>query len=193
MLNSWRGSAAAARLRIAALAMGGTAVLAMIVVGCSSVTSGTATVDKADAPVYQASVSASIAESAESSSSRESERQASITTRAVHSSCEAMSSSSADAIGAVNAYVDAYNENTDVLATAGPAIDTLNTSADLVGGSLSDPLGPELSGALTEWVDAARAVASAIATDIGPGPFNDAINRLNDSRTSALDLCDAAY
>ena len=57
----------------------------------------------------------------------------------------------------------------------------------------SDPLGPELSGALTRWVDAARAVASAIETDIGPSPFNDAINELNDSRTVALDLCDAAY
>ncbi|MGK2867011.1 MAG: hypothetical protein ACSLFA_10310 [Mycobacterium sp.] len=193
MLNSWRVRPAPARLRIAALALGAPAGLAMVVVGCASVTSGTATVDKADAPIYQASVSASAAESAASSSARESERQASITTEAVHTSCEAISNTSADAISSVNAYVDAYNQNTDVAAMAGPAIDALNGSADLVSGSLSDPLGPELSGALTQWVDAARAVASAIATDIGPSPFNDAINRLNDSRTVALDLCDAAY
>lgn len=193
MLNSWRVSAAPTRMRIAALALGVPAGLAMIVVGCSSVTSGTATVDKADAPIYQASVSASIAESAASSSAQESERQVSITNRAVHTSCEAISNSSADAITSVNGYVDAYNQNADVAATAGPAIEALNGSADLVSGSLSDPLGPELSGALTRWVDAARAVASAIETDIGPSPFNDAINELNDSRTVALDLCDAAY
>ncbi len=165
----------------------------MVVVGCASVTSGTAAVDKTDAPIYQASVSASIAESAASSSTRESERQASITTKAVHTSCEAISNSSADAISSVNAYVDAYNQNADVVASAGLAIRALNGSADLVSDSLSDPLGPELNGALTRWVDAARAVASAIETGIDPGPFNDATNELNDSRTVALDLCDAAY
>ncbi len=165
----------------------------MVVVGCASVTSGTAAVDKTDAPIYQASVSASIAESAASSSTRESERQASITTKAVHTSCEAISNSSADAISSVNAYVDAYNRNADVVASAGLAIRALNGSADLVSDSLSDPLGPELNAALTRWVDAARAVASAIETGIDPGPFNDATNELNDSRTVALDLCDAAY
>ena len=121
MLNSWRGWAAPTRLRLTALALGVPAALAMVVVGCSSVTSGTATVDKADAPVYQASVSASIAESAASASARESERQASITKRAVHTSCEALSNSSAEAITAVNGYVDAYNQDADVAATARPA------------------------------------------------------------------------
>ncbi|MGU3499569.1 hypothetical protein [Mycobacterium sp. C31M] len=193
MLTSWRGVAAPTRLRIAAFAVAGPACLAMIVVGCSSVVSGTATVDTADAPVYQASVSASAAESAASSRARESERQASITREAVHSSCEALSSSSADAITSVNGYVDAYNTSADVASSAGPAIESLNRSADLVSGSLSDPLAPELRDALTRWVDAARGVATAIADDIGPVPFNDAINRLNDSRTLALDLCDAAY
>jgi hypothetical protein len=144
------------------------AVLAMIVVGCTSVTSGTATVNKADAPIYRASVSASAAESAESSSS-------------------------VDSIKAVNTYVGAYNENGDVAAAARPAIDALNHSADVVERSLSDPLGPDLRGALTEWVSAARAVASAIAGDVGPDAFNDAVGRLNDAKTAALDMCDAAY
>jgi len=193
MLNSWRRCPAPTRVRIVALALGALAAVAMVVVGCTSVTSGTATVDQADAPVYQASVSASSAESAASASARESERQVSITKQAVHNSCEALSNTSAEAITAVNAYVDAYNQDADVAATARPAIDALNGSADQVSGSLSKPLGPELGGALTHWVDAARTVASAIATDIGPGPFNDAINQLNDSRTVALDLCDAAY
>lgn len=184
----------AGRLRATGLIMGSLAAMAMIIVGCNSVTQGSATVDRADAPVYRASVSASAEESSASSSARESERRASVSKEAVHTSCEALSSSSVDAIDAVNKYVEAYNDNvTDIGATARPAIDALNRTADLVSGSLSDPLSPELAGALTEWTDAARAVASAISGNAPMDEFNAAIGRLNDSKTSALNLCDAAY
>src|SRR6185312_14746797 len=129
----------------------------MIIVGCTSVTQGSPMIDKADAPVYRASVSASSEESAASSSSRESQRQASLTTQAVHTSCEALSSSSVDAITAVNNYVDVFNQNAaGAAASAGPAVDALNHSADVVAGSLSDALQPELRDALNSWVDAAR-------------------------------------
>lgn len=182
------------RPRIAALVMGILAGMAMIIVGCNSVTSGTPTVDRADAPVYRASVSASIEESAASSSSRESERQASMTTQAIHTSCEALSSSSVDAITAVNNYVDAFNQNAaDAAAKAPPAIDALNHSADQVARSVSDTLAPELRDALNAWVDAARGLATAIAGNYGPDEFNAAITKLNDTKTSALNLCDAAY
>jgi hypothetical protein len=182
------------RLRASGLAMGGLGVLAMIGVGCTSVTQGNATIDRADAPVYQASVSASAAESSASSSAQESERQASVSNKAVHTSCEALSSSSVDAIDAVNKYVDAYNKNTsDIGATAGPAVDALNHTADLVTGSLSAPLSPELTDALNGWADAARAVAGAISGNGSMDVFNAAIGRLNDSKTVALNLCDAAY
>lgn len=182
------------RLRIAALVMGSLAAMAMIIVGCNSVTSGTPTVDRADAPVYRASVSASAEESAESSSSRESERQQSLTTQAIHSSCEALSSSSVDAITAVNDYVDAFNKTAaDVPAKAAPAIDALNHSADLVAGSVSDTLTPNLRDALNAWVDAARGLATAIAGNYGMDEFNAAISKVNDTKTTALNLCDAAY
>ncbi|GAT09026.1 hypothetical protein H7I77_18515 [Mycolicibacterium novocastrense] len=181
-------------LRIGALVVGLSAAAAMVVVGCSSVTEGSAQVDAADAPVYRASVSASLAESAASSSARESERQASITKEAIHSSCETLSSTSVEAITAVNAYVDAFNRSAgDVTAKAGPAIDALNHSADMVARSIADPLGPELTGALNGWVDAARGVATAIAGNYGPDEFNAAITRLNDTKTTALNLCDASY
>jgi hypothetical protein len=170
------------------------AATAMIIVGCSSVTEGSPTVDAADAPVYKASVSASIEQSAASSSSRESERQESLTTEAVHSSCETLSTSSVDAITAVNDYVDAFNRSTaEAEAKKGPAIDGLNHSADLVARSVSDPLMPELKDALNAWVDAARGLASAIAGNYGPDEFNEAVTRLNDTKTSALNLCDASY
>jgi hypothetical protein len=182
------------RLRIAASVVGSLAAMAMVIVGCASVTQGTAKVDKADAPVYRASVSASIEESAASSSTRESERQASLTKQAIHSSCEALSSSSVDAVTAVNNYVDAFNKNTaDVAAKAAPAIDALNHSADLVARSISDALSGQLRDALNDWVDAARGVATAVAGNYGPDEFNAAITKLNDTKTAALNMCDAAY
>jgi hypothetical protein len=182
------------RLRIAGLVMGMLAAIAMIIVGCNSVTSGTPTVDRADAPVYRASVSASRQESAASSTSRESERQASLTTQAIHSSCDALSSSSVDAITAVNNYVDAYNRSAaDAAGKAAPAIDALNHSADLVARSVSDTLAPNLRDALNAWVDAARGLATAIEGNYGPDEFNAAISKLNDTKSTALNLCDAAY
>jgi hypothetical protein len=139
-------------------------------------------------------VSASAEESAESSSSRESERQASLSTQAIHSSCEALSSSSVDAITAVNNYVQAFNQTAaDVPAKAAPAIDALNHSADLVAGSVSDTLSPNLRDALNAWVDAARGLATAIAGNYGMDEFNAAISKQHDTKTTALNLCDAAY
>src|SRR3954468_6526186 len=166
----------------------------MVIVGCTSITRGSAEIDRADAPVYRASVSASSEESAASSSSRESERQASLTTQAIHSSCEALSSSTADPITAVNNYVDAFNRNApDAAAKAPPAIDALNHSADLVARSVSDTLAPDLRDALHAWVDAARGLANAIGGNYGPDEFNAAVTKLNDTKTSALNLCDTAY
>jgi hypothetical protein len=188
------GLSGSLQLRIVALVVGSLAVLAMVIVGCSSVTQGKPTVNAGDAPVYKASVSASLTESAESSSARESERQASMTLQAVHSSCEALSSSSVDAITAVNDYVKSFNDNAaDVQAKQGPAVDALNHSADTVAQSISDPLSQDLKDAMNGWVDAARGVATAIAGNYGPDAFNSAVSKLNDVKTHALDLCDAAY
>ncbi len=191
VLTGWLG---APHARGVAFVAGTLAVLAMIVVGCTNVTNGDVQVAEGEAPLYRASVSASIEESVASSSARESERQESLRTEAVQASCESMSSSSADAIGAVNAYVDAFNSNpAEIERTEGPAVDALNLSADSVAGSLSDPLAPGLRDALNSWVEAARTVATAIAGNYGTEEFNDAITDLNDSKTTALDLCDAAY
>jgi hypothetical protein len=117
-----------------------------------------------------------------------------LTTEAVHASCEALSSSSVDSITAVNDYVTSFNSSaSDAASKAGPAVDSLNHSADLVAQSISDPLSPELRDALNAWVDAARGVANAIAGNYGPDDFNAAVSKLNDVKTTALDLCDAAY
>lgn len=173
---------------------GSLAGLAIIVVGCQTVTQGTASVDRSDAPIYQASVSASMAESSSSSAAHESERQASLSNAAVHTSCEGLSSSSVNAVDAVNAFVVAYNDNApDVEAKSGPAIDALNSSADMVSGSLSEPLSDDLERALLAWVDSARNVAGVLSRPFVRDEFNGAINHMNDVKTAALDLCDAAY
>jgi hypothetical protein len=188
------GIAGSLQLRVVALVVGSLAVIAMIVVGCGSVTKGTPKVNASDAPVYKASISASMAESAESSSSQESKRQASMTLQAVHTACEALSSSSVDAITAVNDYVKAFNDSSaDMQAKKGPAVDGLNHSADTVAQSISDPLSGDLKDAMNGWVDAARGVATAISGNYGPDEFNAAVSKLNDVKTHALDLCDAAY
>jgi hypothetical protein len=182
------------RLRIVALVLGSLATLAMIIVGCSSVTDGSPKVNAKEAPIYRASMSASLEESAASSSARESERQESLTTEAIHNSCEALSSSSVDSITAVNDFVKAINENApDAEAKRGPAVDSLNNSADLVARGISDPLPPELRDSLNAWVDAARGVANAIGGHYGPDEFNASVTRLNDTKTDALNLCDALY
>lgn len=182
------------RLREAWLGVGSLAALAMVVVGCTSVTNGSPTVNATDAPVYKASVSASAEESAATSSSREAERQRSMTTEAAHTSCEALATTSVDSISAVNDYVKAFNDGEpDAPSKAGPAIDSLNHSADSVAQSISDPLSPELRAALNGWVDAARRVADAIAGNYGPEEFNAAVATLNDVKTTAMDLCDATY
>jgi hypothetical protein len=175
------------RLRVASLAAGSFAGLAMIVVGCTSVTQGTATFDSADAPEYRASVASSVAAS-------ESEHQVAVTKAAVHKSCDALGSSSGDSVQAVNVYVEAYNNDAPDAATkVGPAVDSLNHSADLVAGSLSDPLPPDLTKALNGWVDASRQLAGVLGGNPGPDEFNVAIRQLNDSKTAAGSACDAAY
>lgn len=168
--------------------------LAVTAVGCTSVTGGDATVNASDAPAYRTSVSVSSSQSVASSSARESERQASLTTQAVHSTCETLATTSSDAIDAVNSYVNAFNrEGGDVTTTEGPAIDALEQSADAVDGSITDVVPKELKDAFAAWVDNAHSTADAITSHAPPRQFNEVIGRLNDARSKALRLCDATY
>lgn len=181
-------------LRVAGLLAAGAAAVSMGAVACTTVTGGDATVNGGDAPAYRTSVSLSSSQSAASSSARESERQASMTTQAVHDTCETLSTTSADAIDAVNAYVSAFNEEGgNVAKTEGPAVDGLNQSADAVESSISDVVPDEVKQAFVAWIDGARATAKAITGKASPSEFNKVVNELNDSRSAALQLCDATY
>ena len=69
-----------------ALALGCVAAVIIGIVGCTTVTKGTATPDRNVAPAYRQSVSASVSASSATSRVRESQRQQSLTTRAVRTS-----------------------------------------------------------------------------------------------------------
>lgn len=183
----------ARRVRLGGLLLAA-AVATMGVAGCTTVTGGDPAVNAVDAPAYRTSVSLSSSKSVASASARESQRQASMTIQAVHATCETLSTSSADAIDAVNAYVGAFNhEGGDVKATEGPAADALNQSAEAVQGSITDVVPAELKDAFGAWVDGAHNAAEAIARQASPKEFNQIIDGLNDARSTALRLCDATY
>ncbi|OBA73686.1 hypothetical protein A5641_04850 [Mycobacterium sp. 1554424.7] len=176
-----------------ALALGCVAAVILGIVGCTSVTKGTATPDTNVAPAYRQSVSASVSASSATSRVRESQRQASLTTRAVHTSCDTLATSAKDAIDRVNDYVAAFNAGRNTGPNEGPAIGALNDSATTVSNSFSDALSQQLKDAFNAYVDAARGVANAIGTHASIAEFNRRVDQLNDTKTKALKLCLASY
>lgn len=165
----------------------------MGIVGCTTVTNGTAAPDTQVAPAYRQSVSASVSASSATSRVRESQRQQSLTTRAVRTSCDTLATTSKDAIDKVNIFVGAFNAGRGTGPTEGPAIDALNNSADTVTNSFNDALSQELKDAFNSYIDAARGVANAIGTHAPTGEFNRRVDRLNDAKTKALKLCLASF
>jgi hypothetical protein len=176
-----------------ALVLGCVAAVILGIVGCTSVTKGTATPDTNVAPAYRQSVSASVSASSATSRVRESQRQASLTTRAVHTSCDTLATSAKDAIDRVNDYVAAFNAGRNTGPNEGPAIGALNDSATTVSNSFSDALSQQLKDSFNAYVDAARGVANAIGTHASIAEFNRRVDQLNDTKTKALKLCLASY
>ena len=180
------------RVRIGAQAIGCVATILMAIVGCTSVTDGTPSVDTAMAPAYRASVSASVSASAATSSLQETRRQQSLTTQAVVRACRSFATTSKDAVDKVNDFVAAYNQGGDVSANEGPAIDTLNHSADMVEADSGGPLSDELHHALNAYIDAARDLAAAVRSHGDMAAFNQRVNQFNDTKGEAVKLCRAS-
>jgi hypothetical protein len=193
VLIGWRAVLAGKAAKRGALALGCVATVVMGIVGCTSVTNGTATPDTKVAPAYRQSVSASVSASSVTSSIHESQRQQSLTTKAVRSSCDTLATSSSAAIDKVNAFVGEFNAGRNTGPTEGPAIDSLNDSASTVANSFSDALSPQLKDAFNAYIDAAHEVANAIGTHASTGEFNRRVNQLNDTKTKALKLCLASF
>ncbi len=194
MLNGWRtvpGERVPTHARLGASVVGVVAALAMGVVGCTSIIGGTVAVDTSAAPAYRSSVSVSVSESAATSSIRESQRQQSLTTQAVRGACGKFASTSSDAVDTVNKYVEAFNSGGDVSATAGPATDALNRSADEVADAINESMSAELRDTFKSYIDAARAVAGAISSRAPTSVYNARKDQLNKVREKGLHLCRA--
>jgi hypothetical protein len=183
---------ASRRLRIGARAIGCAAAILLAIVGCTSVTDGSPTADTEIAPAYRASVSASVSASAATSSLQETRRQQSLTTQAVVRACESFAATSKDAVDKVNDFVAAYNQGRDTTPSEGPAVDTLNHSAELVEGNSGGPLSQDLHQALNAYADAARDLAKAIRAHGEMAEFNQRVNQFNDTKTEAVKLCRAS-
>lgn len=179
-MSSWQRRAP--RLRVAGAVLGSLAGTALIVVGCSKVTSGSPDVDSPAAAAYRTSVSVSVSASISSS-------KAAVATAA----CRTLLDTSSDAIDAVNDYVGAFNDNGDYQDKTQAAVDALNRSGDAVARGISDALSPELSKALAGWVGAAKDMVTAIANNSDNDSFNTAVHQLNDSRAVVLALCGAGH
>ncbi len=167
-------------------------ILVNVVAGCTSVTDGTPAADTAIAPAYRESVSASISASAATSSLQETRRQQSLTTQAVVRACESFATTSKDAVDKVNDFVAAYNQGRDTTAAEGPAVDTLNHSAELVEGNTRGPVSADLHQALNAYVDAARDLANTIRSHGEMAEFNRRVNQFNDTKTEAVKVCRAS-
>jgi hypothetical protein len=192
LIGGRRGIQPKSRLRVGARAIGCVATILIAIVGCTSVTDGTPAVDTAMAPAYRESVSASVSASVATSSIQESRHQQSLTTQAVVRACESFAASSKDAVDKVNDFVAAYNQGRDTTPSEGPAIDTLNHSAELVEGNSGGPLSTDLHHALNAYADAARDLAAAIRNHGDMGAFNQRVNQLNDAKSEAVKLCRAS-
>jgi hypothetical protein len=169
------------------------AVVSMCIAACTSVTDGTATPNASLAPAYRSSVSLSISASVATSSVRESQRQQSLTTKAIRTSCDSLATTSKDSIDKVNAFVALFNAGRSTGPAEGPAIDALNNSASTVSSSINDAMSQQLRDSFNAYIDAARAVANAIGTHAPTGEFNRRVDQLNDTKTKALKLCLAAF
>jgi hypothetical protein len=185
------GVGATRQWRIAALAAGLIATALLVVVGCTSTKEGTPAADTNDARSYRTWVAESLSHSAAAASERESTRRESQTAEAVANACEVLSSTSVDAVTAINAYVNAVatRQDADVAAKAQTAVDTLNRSADMVATSINTALWPQMADAFRAWVDATRAVAKAIAERYGQQEFNAEVDKFNHANGTALDTC----
>ena len=113
-------------------------------------------------------------------------------TQAVVRACRSFATTSKDAVDKVNDFVAAYNQGGDVTANEGPAIDTLNHSADLVEADSGGPLSDDLHHALNAYIDAARDLAAAVRSHGDMGAFNQRVNQFNDTKSEAVKLCRAS-
>jgi hypothetical protein len=109
-------------------------------------------------------------------------------------SCRVMTNSSTDAINAVNVYVDTFNASGDPQTQqqqASAAVGALDASIRRIELTFGPVLPRPLRDALKGYTNAARDVSGAISRHASEEEFNASIDRLNSTKNTALDQCDA--
>ncbi|HEY7053321.1 MAG TPA: hypothetical protein VH496_14480 [Mycobacterium sp.] len=187
------GIGAVRRWRTTALVSGLAA--SAVMVGCTISTGGTPTADTGDARSYRSWAADSSSQSAASARERESTLQESLTAEAVADACNMLSSTSVDAVTAINAYVNAATSgnDTDVAGKAQAAVETLNHAADSVSTTLGTELLPQMADSFRAWVEAARGVAKAIGERYAQPEFNAEVDKFNRANDNALDTCGGSH
>lgn len=109
-------------------------------------------------------------------------------------SCRVMASSSLDAVTAINAYVDTFNGTGEEQAhLADVAVGALDASARRVERTFGPVLPAHLRDALKGYTHAARELSGVISRRGAEEEFNAAVERLNSTKDTALDQCDAPH
>ncbi|BDT86045.1 hypothetical protein [Nocardia cyriacigeorgica] len=161
------------------------------IAGCSNSVDGTAAPNAADLSAYKTYAASS---SAAATSSRKAAAQA----KAIADNCGQFPVITGVGVSKYNEFVDAHDSNApDYDAKRDTAANTLEDAANKVEAGVNaakDDLPADLKTKLTEYVNAARALAQAtrgMHYTAPVGPLNDASRRVNDARNAVRDDCSA--
>ena len=121
------------------------------------------------------------------------QRQQSLTTKAIRTSCDTLATSSSAAIDKVNVFVKAYQPGPATGPTEGPAIDALNDSASTVGNALNDAMSLGSAGRIQRLCRRGPRGGERHRHARATGEFNKRVDQLNDTKTKALKLCLASF
>jgi uncharacterized membrane protein len=107
-------------------------------------------------------------------------------------SCSAMTNSSLDAITAINAYVDSFNATGEEQAhLANAAVGELDASIRREELTFGPLLPQQLRDELKGYTAAARHLSGVISRRDAEQEFNTSVDRLNSTKETALEQCDA--
>ncbi|MFC8530710.1 hypothetical protein [Nocardia sp. NPDC057227] len=161
----------------------------LLVAGCANRVEGTAAANEAEVSAYKT-------EAAASSAAATSSRKAAAEAKAVADNCGQFPGITGVGVSRYNEFVDAHDSNApDYVPKRDGAAATLEDAAIKVETGVNQAAGAlpgDLAGKLTEYVNAARALAGATRamTYTAPvGGLNDASKRVNDARNAVKDSC----
>ncbi|MFD0362653.1 hypothetical protein ACFQZZ_14505 [Nocardia sp. GCM10030253] len=164
-------------------------VAGLTVAGCANRVEGVANPNAADLSAYKTAAASS---SAAATSSRRAAAQA----QAINDNCGQFPNTTGVGVSKYNDFINAHDSNApDYASRREAAASTLDEAANKVEAgvnSASDALPPDLAAKFSEYVGAARLLASETRkmTYTAPvGSLNDASRRVNDARNAVRDAC----